>query len=606
MANPVFTKGSTVEVSSDDPGFHGAWYVATLVDELKAPPAKKKASNTKNKNPKQFGYLIQYDTLLKDDSLVEPLTEIVEMSFIRPLPPRNLRRDDGDFELYDVVDAYHREGWWIGVVKKVIVEGEMRKYIVSFENPPEEVEFERAQLRLHVDWVDCCWQVPQKKALEHKLVDRNATHTSESNNDAHSDFTTPPKGALKKSHSRKNTESNSEMVGAVDASVSSIRSKRIVNSVQKVSHGKRFQSSARVKNLASVSSSRSKRIMNSVQKNSNGKRFQSSADVKNSASVPSSGNKRIMNSIEKDFHGKRFRSSAGSKGNTKAMSSVMEQNQSDATHQDSPLMEHKIITPETREAEDGKSHQKKRGRPPKLLPKRPISSLEGSSCCSPDHRDESLNQTTVTSVGTTDYQQDWPFVKQSPIWATIASLELYQTPPQKPHFSPLKKIKEVQREGLAIAHMVTFGNLVQRLSDLKLTDPVDITNHSLETLVDLEAHGFDVGAIRGRLNKLLSLKSKVDQHEGKLKKVEEEIEKCNGDRSLEVEMNELEVKMQELQEKMVQVETVKKVKEEEIMRLQSNLHLVSEQITDCELGFRKLAATPLQVRSCIGNSLGPL
>ncbi|KAI3676623.1 hypothetical protein L1987_86235 [Smallanthus sonchifolius] len=118
------------------------------------------------------------------------------------------------------------------------------------------------------------------QAPEHKLVDRNATHTSESNNDAHSDFTTPPKGALKKSHSRKNIESSSDMVGAVDAS---------------------------------VSSSKSKRIMNSAQKNSHGKRFQSSADVKNSASVPSSRNKRIMNSVEKDSHGKRFRSSVGVK-----------------------------------------------------------------------------------------------------------------------------------------------------------------------------------------------------------------------------------------------------------------------------------------------------
>ncbi|KAI3676624.1 hypothetical protein L1987_86236 [Smallanthus sonchifolius] len=159
MANPAFTKGSIVEVSSDEPGFHGAWYVATLVNQLN--PLK--ASNTKTKNPKQFGYLIQYDTLLKDDSLVEHLTEIVEPSFVRPLPPCNLGRDNGDFELYDVVDAYHREGWWIGVVKKVIVEGEMRKYTVLFENPPEEVEFERAQLRLHVDWIDRCWQVPQKK-----------------------------------------------------------------------------------------------------------------------------------------------------------------------------------------------------------------------------------------------------------------------------------------------------------------------------------------------------------------------------------------------------------------------------------------------------------
>ncbi|KAK1426657.1 hypothetical protein QVD17_15334 [Tagetes erecta] len=219
---------------------------------------------------------------------------------------------------------------------------------------------------------------------------------------------------------------------------------------------------------------------------------------------------------------------------------------------------------------------------------------EGSSCCTLDRHDESPNQAIVTSVGTTDYQQDWPFIKRSPIWATITSLDLYQTHPQKPHFSPLKKSNEVSREGLAIAHMMTFANLVQSLSDLQLTDPIGIINNRLETLVDLETHGFDVGAIRGRLNELLALKSKAGLHEEKLKKVEVEIEKCNQEKRVEdTKMEELEVKMQELREMMVQCVKMKKVKEEEVMRMQSNLHVVHDQMRDWELAFKKLAVTPL-------------
>ncbi|KAJ0642004.1 putative HAD superfamily protein [Helianthus annuus] len=93
----------------------------------------------------------------------------------------------------------------------------------------------------------------------------------------------------------------------------------------------------------------------------------------------------------------------------------------------------------------------------------------------------------TTAVTITDYQQDWPFIKQSPIWATIDSLVSCLTPPQMPHFFPLKKTKELHREGLAIAHMLTCYNLVQILPNIKLNDPVDIINDNLEVLVDLEA-----------------------------------------------------------------------------------------------------------------------
>ncbi|KAL8260205.1 hypothetical protein R6Q59_028158 [Mikania micrantha] len=427
----AMTKGSTVEVSIDEPGFHGAWYVATVIDEVEASPTKKRGSN-KKRNREEIRYLVKYHMLLKEGSVDEPLTEIVNLSSVRPFPPSNLRRDsdgvasedggDVDFEVFDVIDAYHREGWWIGVVKKVIGEGERKKYVVLFENPAEEVEFGRLQLRLHADWIGGKWRVRPKKALqmqtpEEELVDRNAKHTSD---DAHSGFTTPSKGALttdidnlivnpqlsaqKKCRSRKNTESMSEMVGAVGASVLASR------------------------------------------------------------------NKIIMNPGEEDSHGKRFKPSAGSMGRTK-----VKKGRSYAVHQNSPLIEHEMNTTE-----------RKRGGPPNSLAKRPISLLEGgreiatdldeqplpplsaSSC----HHGESLNPATVTSGSTTDYEHDWPFIKRSPAWTAILSLELYQTLPQKPHFSPLKKTKEDHREGEAIALMVTFGNLVQRLSDLQLTDPL--------------------------------------------------------------------------------------------------------------------------------------
>jgi len=72
-------------------------------------------------------------------------------------------------------------------------------------------------------------------------------------------------------------------------------------------------------------------------------------------------------------------------------------------------------------------------------------------------------------------------------------------------------VKEDRREGLAIAHLVTFANVVHRTSELKLDDPNDMIENSLETLVELETHGFDVGAVRARLNELLSRKTQVGE-----------------------------------------------------------------------------------------------
>ncbi|KAI7747241.1 hypothetical protein M8C21_002033 [Ambrosia artemisiifolia] len=279
-----------------------------------------------------------------------------------------------------------------------------------------------------------------------------------------------------------------------------------------------------------------------------------------------------------------------SKGNRKV-------NVSDDIHQESPLGEHEIIitqirdsedgtshkrrkrrTPHAHDSEDGTSHQKKKRTPTKSVITKPTGLLEESSSLSPpDHPGNSLNQ---ASAGTpTDYQQDWPFIKRSPTWTTI---ELYS---QKPHFAPLKEINEDYREGLAIAHIITFGNLVQRLSDFKLNDLVDMFNNSLATLSELETHGFDVGPIRGRLNQLVSLKTKMFEQEATRKEVEQKLEKCNHEKCMvEKEIDELKEKTRVLQSKSEQIATMQKAMAEELTSLQTN---------DLVLDFEILATTPL-------------
>ncbi|XP_042019089.1 DUF724 domain-containing protein 5-like [Salvia splendens] len=81
---------------------------------------------------------------------------------------------------------------------------------------------------------------------------------------------------------------------------------------------------------------------------------------------------------------------------------------------------------------------------------------------------------------------------------------------QRPHFEPLLAVKENQREGLAIGCMVTFMDVVEAIRSLKFSDPKSVADELQETLLDLERYGFQVGAVRERVMKLLEAKEKED------------------------------------------------------------------------------------------------
>lgn len=142
----IFSKGTLVEVSSDEDGFKGAWYVATI---LESPP--------KSVSKKRSRALVEYQDLLADDVGSNPLTEFVDTSFLRPLPPPEA---DANFCVNDVVDAFYRDGWWTGVITKI---SEDSRCTVFFQNPPDEIQFDLSDLRVHKEWVDGQWIRPEKQ-----------------------------------------------------------------------------------------------------------------------------------------------------------------------------------------------------------------------------------------------------------------------------------------------------------------------------------------------------------------------------------------------------------------------------------------------------------
>ncbi|XP_034904081.1 DUF724 domain-containing protein 6 isoform X3 [Populus alba] len=146
-----FSKGEEVEVSSEQEGFRGAWYLATILD-FPTPSQPQSASEKKRKA------IVQYKTLVTEDGPA-PLLEQVDPQLIRPLPPQDSLKNGGVFQENEAIDASLRYGWWSGVVKKVLDRG--ARYMVYFDNPPDVLDFDAKDLRIHLDWVDGKWVRPE-------------------------------------------------------------------------------------------------------------------------------------------------------------------------------------------------------------------------------------------------------------------------------------------------------------------------------------------------------------------------------------------------------------------------------------------------------------
>lgn len=134
----MFCKGTLVEVSNDEEGFEGAWFAATVVEQ-------------KGKDK----FLIEYLHLRTDDGS-ENLREECDIFHIRPYPPEHIC---DRFSLLQEVDALYNDGWWVGVISRVLSN---MKYVVYFKNTKEELEFPHSDLRLHQDWMNGKWLVPSK------------------------------------------------------------------------------------------------------------------------------------------------------------------------------------------------------------------------------------------------------------------------------------------------------------------------------------------------------------------------------------------------------------------------------------------------------------
>ncbi|KAL2239079.1 UNVERIFIED_CONTAM: Protein AGENET DOMAIN (AGD)-CONTAINING P1 [Sesamum indicum] len=191
-------------------------------------------------------------------------------------------------------------------------------------------------------------------------------------------------------------------------------------------------------------------------------------------------------------------------------------------------------------------------------------------------------------------QQSLPFVKNTVLWKTIESMEVFQRIPQRPHFQPLENFRESSREGLAIGYMVTFSSVVEKTSRLQVNDPKSITDDILETLADLERQGFDVRAVRERVAELLSVKDKQERLVDEVDKLNNQILEHNREKSrIDEEIREINEHIGKLQQKLSLAESAKEKEDDEIASLLARLKETEESINKVGRDFEGIAASRL-------------
>nr|GLL27253.1 DUF724 domain-containing protein 3 [Ipomoea trifida] len=86
----------------------------------------------------------QLERNLMTDDFSAPLTENVPLEQIRPQPPQV---QSTFFNMYQVVDAFDNDGWWVGQITRKM----KNRYYVYFENYGEEILYQKDNIRMHHD-----------------------------------------------------------------------------------------------------------------------------------------------------------------------------------------------------------------------------------------------------------------------------------------------------------------------------------------------------------------------------------------------------------------------------------------------------------------------
>ncbi|GAA0187433.1 hypothetical protein LIER_34721 [Lithospermum erythrorhizon] len=200
------------------------------------------------------------------------------------------------------------------------------------------------------------------------------------------------------------------------------------------------------------------------------------------------------------------------------------------------------------------------------------------------------------AVGSTEtsmalFEPELSFKKNTSLWVVVESMEVFRKMPQKPHFRPLLSFKESSREGFALACMVNFCSAVESISKLQFDDPKEKMDDILDTLIDLESHGFSVQVLRDRMSELVSIKENHAQLCAQVDNMNKEVILSFLDKyEQDNEINEINEEMKKLQERIANAESIKEIKDGEIAGLESRRQDLEDAMRRTRSLFEDFAA----------------
>jgi hypothetical protein len=537
-----FKIGQEVEVSSDEEGFRGAWFVGTILQ-----------SNLQNSQ-----FLIEYHTLLEDDGQ-SPLKELINTPYIRPKPPSLL--DPPNFRVNDFVDALHLDAWWPGLISRVLPSYE---FLVTFKDPFEQIIFSGYSLRYHQDWRNGVWIQSQFQEMDWKDV---AGLDSEMVNQSRAKRTRRPKKIFNFDDSTTGSnKSNNARSGEIEDVINypiEVHFQQEDNDVDEVNNKRRRgRAKLTIRKKGKEAPPLSPPLLPPP------------APTMKSSSEVVDGNKNGNNAVaNKRKRGRPFKRPILNQTKTvKAGGHADSGEKCTAGTSNSIANSDYEVLPIS--VEDGISSQ----------------TTNDESRASPDL---SATKSGKEIIIMQDEEEVFvgPFMKCSPLWKTLESMDAFKRIPQNPHFSNLSNCEEQFREGLAIGCMVTFANTVDRISKLKISDPTSLVERYFETLAELENHGFNVEMYKACLKELIAKKVRDNQLQEESKKVVGELATRRlVMKEIENEIIEIEAKIEEHKQQHEDIIAKKEKMDKELSNLEMQKDKIGEDINNIRLKFENMVA----------------
>ncbi|KAL0653218.1 hypothetical protein Bca4012_095909 [Brassica carinata] len=626
--------GSYIEVSSDE-HYHATgnvWYHALLQENLAS--SKRKKLSVLHLNP------------LSNEDYSPPLITTAFHRLIRPVPPPDPFPEVG-FEKGDMIDAAHKGGWWSGWVIKVLGE----RFLVYLRFEPDVIEVERKDMRPHWVWKDAEWFRCEKRLLTESEFSSGTEVEVRTKVEPFGDIWAPAI-IIKKNEDEtllvKYGEENAcrkinvpyskirpsppsfgsrpfGLMENVDVLVESGWCPSVVSMVlceynrytvllgrnkksedfdhsllrptmewkdgvwqtkEKVSDRKESPHAAEESTRIRVKVRKARSSSGTTVKNLPQTPVSSGEIASKMANVVISENTLVSKKPEiaetKEFHSPIVlgvvATTLQAKPQRKKLKTMKKQK---GSTNDS--------VGEKAHEESNNRNKRKRGRPHKFISKEPKQKTGVAAAAS----DPMLNNAVVETPKAKDSTMVLPFVKKSPCWKVLESMEIFKAMPQRPHFNPLLECEEESREGDAIGAMVKFTGLLEKVNNIQVDDSVTEINRIKECFLKLEEHGFDVTAPCSRIDKLLSVKESQTWALEELKVAEREItENDNKRRKLEDDIEELPKKIVELQRQLALVKEEKVAKDKEIALMQSYAEILDQKVQNVEQEFKETVTSP--------------